>query len=202
MTSEADRGPKTTWLEVECLRVRCLTADAGGTSVLLLYSSGIGSAGFSYKHFIEPLALSWGVRTGLAGIRRERQTRGGAHHGFYVGFLGRLMDTLRLERVSFVSISLGGAAALGFTFRSPQRVERLVLVDIYSLGNEVPWGRLGYLLVHAPLLDNLMYALVRCSCRMVRWSLYNLLHDRRVVTEEMVEEVRRLVNKTEGGPRL
>ena len=61
MTSEADRGPKTAWLEVECLRVRCLTANAGGTSVLLLYSSGIGSAGFSYKHVIEPLALNHGV---------------------------------------------------------------------------------------------------------------------------------------------
>jgi hypothetical protein len=34
---------------------------------------------------------------------------------------------------------------------------------------------------------------------MVRWSLYNLLHDRRVVTEEMFEEVWRLVNKTGAG---
>lgn len=87
-------------------------------------------------------------------------------------YLGSLMDALLLERVSLVSISLGDAAALGFTFRSPQRVERLVLVDIYGLGNEVPWERLGYLLVHAPLIDNLMYALVRCSWRMVRWSPY------------------------------
>jgi pimeloyl-ACP methyl ester carboxylesterase len=40
------------------------------------------------------------------------------------------MDALLLERVSLVSISLGDAAVLGFTFRSPQRAERLVLVDI------------------------------------------------------------------------
>lgn len=37
----------------------------------------------------------------------------------------------------------------------PQRVEKLVLVDSYGLGGEVPWGRLGYLLARAPLLDEL-----------------------------------------------
>ena len=61
MASEADRDPKTTWLGVESLRVRCLTADAGGPSVLLLPSSGIGSADFSYKDIIGPLALNHGV---------------------------------------------------------------------------------------------------------------------------------------------
>lgn len=44
-----------------------------------------------------------------------------------------------------------------------------------------------------------MYALVRCTCRMVRWSLYNLLHVRQVATEEMAEGVRRLVNKPGAG---
>jgi pimeloyl-ACP methyl ester carboxylesterase len=48
------------------------------------------------------------------------------------------MDALRLERASLGGISLGGSAALGFTFHSPQRVERLVLVDLYGVGNEVP----------------------------------------------------------------
>ena len=48
------------------------------------------------------------------------------------------MDALRLERASLGGISLGGSAALGFTFRSPQGVERLVLVDLYGVGNEVP----------------------------------------------------------------
>jgi hypothetical protein len=40
-----------------------------------------------------------------------------------------------------------------------------------------------------------MYALARCTCRMIRWSLYNL------ATEEMAEEVRRLV-KTRGRATL
>ena len=114
---------------------------------------------------------------------------------FYVGFLERLMDALQLERANLVGISLGGGVALGFAFRSPRRVEKLVLVDSYGLGDEVPWGRLGYLLVHAPLIDDLTYVLLRRSRRMVRWSLYNVVHDRRVVTDEMVEEAYRLINR-------
>jgi hypothetical protein len=45
------------WFEVEGLHVCCLTAGASGTLALLLHGSGIDSAGFSYKHVIEPLAL-------------------------------------------------------------------------------------------------------------------------------------------------
>jgi pimeloyl-ACP methyl ester carboxylesterase len=117
---------------------------------------------------------------------------------FYVDFLGSLMDALQLERVSLVGILRGGGAALGFTFRSPQRVERLVLVDKYGLGDEVPRGWLDYLLVHTLLVDILMYLLLRRSRCMVRWSLYNLLHYRRVLIE-MVEGIYRLVNKPEAG---
>jgi len=88
---------------------------------------------------------------------------------------------------------MGSGAALGFALRSPQRVEKLVLVDSYGLGSRVPWGRLGYLMVRAPLLDKLTYALLRRSRTMTRWSLYGLVYDRRTVTEEMVEEASRLL---------
>jgi pimeloyl-ACP methyl ester carboxylesterase len=67
------------------------------------------------------------------------------------------------------------------------------LVDSYGLGSEVPWGRLGYLMVQAPLVDKLTYALLRGSHTMVRWSLYGLVHDRRTVTEGMVEQTAQLL---------
>jgi len=200
MTSGAGRGPKTTWLEVERLRIRCFTAGASGPPVLLLHGGGIDSASFSYKHAIEPLALDHRVfAPDWPGYGESERPDVEHTMEFYVGLLGSLMDALRLERASLIGISLGGGAALGFALRSPQRVERLALVDSYGLGDEVPWGRLGYLLVHAPLVDDLTYALLRRSRRMVRWSLYNVVHDRRAVTDEMVEEIYRLVNKPGAG---
>jgi pimeloyl-ACP methyl ester carboxylesterase len=119
--------------------------------------------------------------------------------GFYVDFLERLMDALDLERASLVGLSMGGGAALGFALRSPQRVEKLVLVDSYGLGSNVPWGRLGYLFVRAPLLNELTYALLRRSRTMIRWSLYGLVYDRQRVTEAMVEETGRLLEDPRAG---
>ncbi|MBV9454342.1 MAG: hypothetical protein JOZ19_09530 [Rubrobacter sp.] len=45
------------WLEVEGLRVCCLTTGASGTPVLLLHGGAIDSARFSYEYVIEPLVL-------------------------------------------------------------------------------------------------------------------------------------------------
>ena len=200
MASEGDQGPKTIWLEVEGLRVRCLTAGASGPPVLLLHGGGIDSAGFSYKYAIEPLARSHRVfAPDWPGYGKSDKPGGEHTMEFYAAFLGGLMDALQLQRASLVGLSLGGGAVLGFTLRSPRRVEKLVLVDSYGLGDEVPWGRLGYLLVRAPLIGNLTRALLRRSRRMIRWSFYNVVHDHRAVTDEMVEEAYQLINRPGAG---
>jgi pimeloyl-ACP methyl ester carboxylesterase len=196
MASEVDQGPKTTWLEVEGLRVRCLTAGASGSPVLLLHGGGIDSAGFSYKYAIEPLARSHRVfAPDWPGYGESDEPDVEHTVEFYVAFLGSLMDALRLERANLVGISLGGGAVLGFALRSPQRVEKLVLVDSYGLGDEVPGGRFGYLLVRAPLSSSLTCVLLRRSRWVVRWSLHSAFYDRRTVTDEMVEEAYRLANR-------
>jgi len=54
-------------------------------------------------------------------------------------FLARFLDALGSDwqRVSLVGHSLGGAVALAFAGRYPERVERLVLVDSAGLGPEI-----------------------------------------------------------------
>jgi pimeloyl-ACP methyl ester carboxylesterase len=189
-----------TWLRVDGLRIRCLTAGSDGRPVLLLHGGGIDAADFSYKHAIGPLASTRRVfAPDLPGYGWSDGPDGRYTLGFYAGFLGRLMDALGLERASLVGLSLGGGASLGFALRSPERVDRLVLVDSYGLGTDIPRGRLGYLLVRAPLVDDLTYALLRRSRRMIRWSLYNLVHDRSAVDDALVEDAYRLVNRTGAG---
>ena len=196
MTSKADQGPEITWLEVERYRIRCLTAGTNGPPVLLLHGGGIDSASFSYKYAIEPLARSHRVfAPDWPGYGESDKPDLEYTVGFYTGFLGNLMDALQLECANLVGISLGGGVALSFALRSPQRVEKLVLVDSYGLGDEVPGRRLGYLMVHARLTSSLTRALLRHSRRVVRWSLYSAFYDRRAVTDEMVEEAYRLANQ-------
>jgi pimeloyl-ACP methyl ester carboxylesterase len=200
MTSGGELGAKTRWVDVNDIRVRCLTAGVTGPPVVLLHGGGIDSSGFTYGPIIGPLAEGRRVfAPDWPGYGLSDKPDLDYTMGFYVDFLGHLIDALGLGKVSIVGISMGGGAALGFALRSAQRVEKLVLVDSYGLGSEVPWGHLGYLMVRAPLIDKLTYALLRRSRTMIRWSLYGLVHDRRTVTEEMIEETARLLEDPRAG---
>ena len=96
---------------------------------------------------------------------------------YYVLFLGRLIDTLGLEKVSLVGTSLGGAISLGFSLENPQRVEKLVLVDGHGLGREISWRVMSYIMVRSPLLNRLVWAALRRSRGMVEWSLQSIFYD-------------------------
>jgi len=96
---------------------------------------------------------------------------------------------LGLKKANLVGISMGGAISLGFSLRSPQRVEKLILVDSHGLGREVPGRVASFALVRLPLLNKLVWAALGRSRRMVEWSLQSVFYDPRAVTRELVDEV-------------
>jgi pimeloyl-ACP methyl ester carboxylesterase len=198
-SDENERRTETLWVDVNGLRIHCVAAG-DGPPVLLLHGGGLDSGQFTYRYTIGPLAEEHRVfAPDWPGYGHSDKPDVEYTLPFFVDFLGWLVDALGLERSSLVGLSMGGAAALGFALSAPERVEKLVLVDSYGLGGDVPWGRLGYLMVHAPLLGGLTYALLRRSNAMIRWSLYGLVHDRKVVTKSMVDEVARLLADPRSG---
>ena len=192
---------ETTWARVDGLRVRCLTAGKGGAPpALLLHGGGFDAADFSYRYAIEPisrlrpvLAFDW---PGYGGSDKPNLRYDLA---FYARFLERLMDSLEIWRAALIGVSMGGGAALTFALRSPERVEKLVPVASYGLGKDMPYGRLGYLLAHTPLAADLVYALLRRSRRSLRWGLRRIVCDPRVVSDDLVEEARRLLYQPAAG---
>jgi pimeloyl-ACP methyl ester carboxylesterase len=67
-----------------------------------------------------------------------------------LGDLEAFVDALGLARVTLVALSLGGRVAINYAGRHPDRVERLVVVDI---GPDIAPGgraRVGSLMAHAP----------------------------------------------------
>ena len=148
------------WVEGGGLRIRCLTAgEANNAPVLLLHGGGYDSASLSYGKSMGPISKQHRVfAPDWPGYGRSDKPKTEYSTEYYVGILGRLMDALGLQRASLVGISMGGAISLGFSLRSPDRVERLVLVDSHGLGGEVPGGAASYLLVRLPLLNRLVWA--------------------------------------------
>jgi pimeloyl-ACP methyl ester carboxylesterase len=180
---------KGEWIEVDGLRIHCLMAGQAGSPVLLLHGGGYDSALRSYKQSIGPISQYHRVcAPDWPGYGESDKPKIRYTTEFYVGFLGHLMDALGLEKASLVGISMGGAISLGFSLRSPVRVEKLVLVDSHGLGKEVPGRVMSYAMVRLPLLSRLVWAAMGRSRRMIRWSLQSVFHDPRAVSRSMVEE--------------
>ncbi len=188
------------WLDVAGRRVHYLTAgDSGSPVVLVLHGGGVDAAGFSFRETIPALAHRFRVIApdwpGYGASAPPPSAWGIAE---YVTFLGQLLDRLEVERASLVGLSLGGGIALGTALQSPERVDRLVLVDSYGLGRDLSAPLASYLFVHLPL-NELSWTLVRASVRsrrLARLELRAILpcHPERV-TEQLVDEYVRLLRR-------
>src|SRR5215207_9125230 len=188
------------WVEVDGLRTHYLKAGEGNAPVLLLHGGGYDSASLSYKHAIGSISRHHQVfAPDWPGYGQSDKPEIEYSTEYYVGFLGRLMDVLGLKKANLVGISMGGAISLGFSLRSPQRVERLVLVDSHGLGKEVPGRVMSYAMVRLPLLNKLVWAAMGRSRRMVKWSLRTVFHDTEALTGSLVEEDFQAAKKTEAG---
>ena len=201
MVREVGKAVETTWVRVDGLRVRCLAAGTGEASpVLLLHGGGFDTAEFSYRYAIEPLSR---LRPVLAvdwpGYGASDKPNLRYDLAYYADFLERLLNFLGIQRVALIGISMGAGAALSFAQRSPERVEKLVLVAGYGLGKDIPYGRFGYFLAHAPLVADLVYAILRRSRHLLGWGLRRIVHDPQVVSNELIEEARRLLNQPASG---
>jgi pimeloyl-ACP methyl ester carboxylesterase len=188
------------WVEVDGLWIHYLRAGEGNEPVLLLHGGGYDAASLSYKHAIGPISEHQPVfAPDWPGYGQSDKPEMQYSTEYYLEFLGRLMEALGLEKASLVGISMGGAISLGFALRSPQRVEKLVLVDSHGLGGEVPGGTASYVLVRLPLLNRLVWAALKRSRKMVEQSLQTVFYDPEAVTENLVDEVHQLVKKPGAG---
>ena len=179
------------WLDVDGMRIHCLTAGESGSSVILLHGGGIDSATLSWGEVIVPLSTHHRVfAPDLPGYGQSSRPDIQYTLDFYVNFVEHLLDALHLEKVSLVGLSLGGAIALALTLYSPARVGKLVPVDAYGIQDKLAAQRLSYLYVHLPFLDELSWWLMGRSRSVIRWSLLaGLIYNPERLSDELVDRV-------------
>ncbi len=184
---------QATWLDVDGLRLHCLTAGTGGSPVVLLHGASLDSAALSWGEVIGPLSAQHRIfAPDLPGYGLSSRPVLSYTIDFYTGVLKQVLDLLHLEKVSLVGLSQGGAIALAFTLANPQRVEKLVLVATYGIQDKTAAHWLSYLYVHTPFLDELSYWLVGRSRALIRWSLLaGLIYNPAHLSDELVEQVYR-----------
>lgn len=107
--------------------------DAGeGEAVVFLHGAGAGASGYSNFKGNFPAIAAAGFRTivpDLLGFGLSSKPDIPQYDlDFFVAGVKGLLDALRLDRVTLLGNSLGGAVALGLALAHPERVRRLILM--------------------------------------------------------------------------
>ncbi len=178
------------WIKIEDLSIHYLTAGETGSPVILLHGGIWDSASLSWKLTIGFISQNHKVfALDLPGCGESDRPNTECTNEYYVNFLGQFMNALGLKKTSLVGFSMGGAIALGFSLQSPEKVDKLVLVDSYGLDKEIILRRILYLLARIPVISRLIWSSSGWSRWMAKFNLCHLSCNSKNVTKELVEDV-------------
>ena len=109
-----------------------------GRGPLLLLVHGMAGSSQTWKYVFPALAERFTVLApDLLGQGESDKPDASYSLEFHADTLRALMDALGFPRATFVGQSLGGGVALQLAWESPERCERLVLVNSGGLGREL-----------------------------------------------------------------
>lgn len=103
-----------------------------GYPVLFLQGSGSGASGWSNFQFNAPAFVEAGYRTLLIDLPgygySSKPTDVRYTLDYFIDYVNEFLDSIGVTKLAVVGNSLGGAIALGFALKHPQKAERLILM--------------------------------------------------------------------------
>lgn len=161
--------------------------QGSGTPVVLLHGGGPGASAWSnfgrnLPVFADRFRTLMPDQPGFG--RSDRPPVTGSYFTFAADALAALLSELGIDRVHLVGNSLGGGTAVRFALRFPERAGRLVLMGPGGLSLNVfapdPTEGVGRLMEFA--------APPGPSKEKLAAFLRTLVHDQRLITDELVDE--------------
>jgi len=177
---------KEKWIDVNGYNIHYFVVGKG-KPLVCLHGTGQASAWKNVlKEFpgnFQVIALDW------PGYGKSSQIYIPHTVEFFIKILETFVKKLDLEKFSLVGHSMGGAITIGFTLKFPEKVEKLVLVDSYGLGNKLNRHLLMALGLKLPMAYDVGWHLMSknnfVSKSLIRASLVN----KEAATDEYVKEI-------------
>jgi pimeloyl-ACP methyl ester carboxylesterase len=184
------------WIEVQGIKIHLLQAGETGSPVVLLHGGGTDSARLSWEPAMQALAPEHRVfAADYPGFGDSDKLDKEYTIESYILFLEALLDRLEVDKAGLAGISLGGSVGLGFTLAHPERVDRLALTSSYGLQKKAPAHLRSYLFLRVPFLSKMSWAAVRKSRRMARLGLEAIFYDHQAITDELLDQVYKEMQK-------
>lgn len=185
---------------VDGRRIHYLRAGDEGPPLVFLHGGGVDDAAVSWKHAVPHFAEEYRVYAiDWPGYGESDPSGTTPTTELYAETLTGFLDAVGLDAATLVGISMGGAAAISVAVESPDRVERLALVDSYGLADAVPGGIGSYLLANTPFANAMGRIAFGSSHTGARTALRNIVHDADAVDDEFVADVRERLRRRGAG---
>ncbi len=101
---------------------------------------------------------------------------------YYIDFLKKFMDTLKIEKCALAGMSMGGEITAAFTAKYPERVSRLVIINAKGFSPLFRGMRT------LPVLGSPTFLLMFNSRGMLKRYFESMMYDRKVLREDLVEK--------------
>lgn len=178
------------WVRVDGHRLHYFRAGNSGPPVVLLHGGIIDAAHLTWGAAIEPLGTNSRVYAlDMLGYGRSDRPDVSYSTEMHVETVAGFIQAVGLETTHLVGASLGGGVALGLALDRPERVGRVVAVDSFGLGRDLPRGLLTIGAAHLPVLNKLSVAVLRRSRGLTEASLESLVADPDVISGDLVDAV-------------
>lgn len=202
------------WVDVAGMQIYYRSAGDTGPFLLLIHGGGSDHSGFAWKYAIRAFSNDFRViAVDLPGYGKSQQpnwhfaeTDGPANSAgrnpflFHINFINDFLAALKINKAHLLGISMGGGIVLGFSLKHPERVEKLILVNSYGLGNHVIGGIFTYVVTRPTSASNFIRFALRISRSLVkaglRWSVY----DRDKITDELIDDAWLAIRQTKTHP--
>ena len=172
--------PEDQYIKVDGINTRFWSMGDEGPNVILIH--GIGGYVEMWGNNIDILSQNHRVYAlDLVGFGRSDKPDVPYSFAFLSKFVLNFMETLNIDRASLVGNSMGGGISLQLAITSPDKVDKLVLVNSAGLGKELT---IMFRLASLPLIG---WLLSRPSRKGVARVLKECVYDSSLVTDDFAE---------------
>jgi pimeloyl-ACP methyl ester carboxylesterase len=188
-------------IEKEALKTRygniaVYKKGTGPKTVLLLHGAGSDSAMLSWREVFNTFSEDFSVYAfdflGYGSSDKDNDLTGDLFYDTHIDCVKSVVEHYGLFDFALAGLSMGGAVAIGFALRCPERVKALIPVDTWGVSEKMPFHRFSYWYINHTSLTLLQYRWCAKYKWLAEWSIsYALIGDKKKISDSLVREVMR-----------
>lgn len=167
---------------------------SGQNIVILLHGAGCDSAILSWQEVITAFDDSFTVYAfdllGYGKSDKRSDLAGKTFYNVHIEAGNKAITAVNANNFILVGLSMGGAIAIGYCLKYPQRVKLLVPVDTWGVSPKMPMHKFSYWYINHTDWTVAAYRMLQKNKTLARWSIeYSLMGDKNKITDQILDLV-------------